>query len=148
MRFRKLQIAWSVSWSLAAVALIVLWVRSYSINDIGTYGLPSGPGYMFSSLQAEISIARFKWIEGSVSEGWSFLTHAANYRAWEKNPSSEFLGIRFGSFFVALPYWIIVASVAILSAMPVLPSRFSLHTLLVATTLVAVLLGLIVWAAR
>ena len=30
MRFRKLRIAWSVFWGLAAVLLIVLWVRSYS----------------------------------------------------------------------------------------------------------------------
>ena len=29
MRFRKLRIAWSVVWGLAAVLLIVLWVRSY-----------------------------------------------------------------------------------------------------------------------
>src|SRR5215212_8964377 len=29
MRFRKLRIAWSVFWGLAAVLLIVLWVRSY-----------------------------------------------------------------------------------------------------------------------
>jgi len=30
MRFRKLRIAWSVVWGLAAVLLIALWVRSYS----------------------------------------------------------------------------------------------------------------------
>src|SRR5262245_30694970 len=29
MRFRKLRIAWSVLWGVAAVLLIVLWVRSY-----------------------------------------------------------------------------------------------------------------------
>src|SRR4051812_42476544 len=33
MRFRKLRIAWSVFWGLAAVLLIVLWVRSYRLND-------------------------------------------------------------------------------------------------------------------
>src|SRR6187431_2373803 len=29
MRFRQLRIAWSVVWGVAAVLLIVLWVRSY-----------------------------------------------------------------------------------------------------------------------
>ena len=29
MRFRKLRIAWSVTWGIACVLLIVLWVRSY-----------------------------------------------------------------------------------------------------------------------
>src|SRR6476620_6466011 len=33
MRFRKLRIAWSVVWGLAAVLLIALWVRSYWRHD-------------------------------------------------------------------------------------------------------------------
>lgn len=33
MKDRKLRIAWSVVWGLAAVLLIALWVRSYSTND-------------------------------------------------------------------------------------------------------------------
>ncbi len=33
MRFRKLRIAWSVVWGLAAVLLIALWVRSYDTDD-------------------------------------------------------------------------------------------------------------------
>src|SRR5690348_8525325 len=34
MRFRKLRIAWSVVWGLAAVLLIVFWVRSYWHVDV------------------------------------------------------------------------------------------------------------------
>ena len=33
MRYRKLRIAWSVFCGLAAVLLIVLWVRSYRVRD-------------------------------------------------------------------------------------------------------------------
>src|SRR5262245_16243948 len=33
MRFRKLRIAWSVVWGIAAVLLIVLWVRSFNRFD-------------------------------------------------------------------------------------------------------------------
>ena len=33
MKHRKLRIAWSVVWGIAAVLLIVLWVRSYLVWD-------------------------------------------------------------------------------------------------------------------
>src|SRR3954462_10124424 len=33
VRYRKLRIAWSIAWGLAAVLLIMLWVRSYSFFD-------------------------------------------------------------------------------------------------------------------
>src|SRR4051794_7311826 len=33
MKYRKLRIAWSVTWGIAAVLLIALWVRSYWIVD-------------------------------------------------------------------------------------------------------------------
>src|SRR3954451_7738148 len=34
MKFRKLRIAWSVFWGVAAVLLIALWVRSYWWSDV------------------------------------------------------------------------------------------------------------------
>ena len=34
MKFRKLRIAWSVTWGIAAVLLIALWVRSYWVYDL------------------------------------------------------------------------------------------------------------------
>ncbi len=40
MRFRKLRIAWSVFWGLAAVLLVVLWVRSYWWVDQLGYHCP------------------------------------------------------------------------------------------------------------
>jgi hypothetical protein len=46
-----------------------------------------------------------------------------------------------------MPYWFLVALSAALAATPWLRPRFSLHTLLIATALVAMLLGVIV-AAR
>src|ERR1700749_4721008 len=33
VRFRKLQIAWSVAWGVVAVLLVALWVRSYWCDD-------------------------------------------------------------------------------------------------------------------
>jgi hypothetical protein len=52
------------------------------------------------------------------------------------------------SYEVILPYWLIVVLLAVLAALPWPPWRFSLRTLLIATTLFAVVLGLVVWAAN
>jgi hypothetical protein len=47
-----------------------------------------------------------------------------------------------------VPYWIPVLLTATLAALPWLRWRFSLKALMIGTTLVAVLMGLIVWAVR
>jgi hypothetical protein len=44
-----------------------------------------------------------------------------------------------------VPYWFAVMLMIVASATPWFPLRFSLRTLLIATTLVAVVLGLAVW---
>src|SRR5689334_2821902 len=33
MKYRKVRIAWSAAWGVAAVLLVVLWVRSYYVVD-------------------------------------------------------------------------------------------------------------------
>jgi hypothetical protein len=57
------------------------------------------------------------------------------------------IGFSGDSFFFA--HWFVIVPVAILGLIPSWPLirwQFSLRTLLIATTLVAVVLGLIVWA--
>jgi hypothetical protein len=52
---------------------------------------------------------------------------------------------------VYMPHWFLVVGFAVLSAVPWIEHihwRFTLRTLLIATTLVAIVLGLIVWAVR
>jgi hypothetical protein len=34
VKYRKLRIAWSVMWGIAAIFFVVLWVRSYNVADI------------------------------------------------------------------------------------------------------------------
>ena len=41
MKHRKLRIAWSVAWGIAAVMLIALWVRSYWWRDFKVLYLPN-----------------------------------------------------------------------------------------------------------
>jgi hypothetical protein len=53
-----------------------------------------------------------------------------------------------GNSNAAVPFWFLVAVAAALSIAPWLRFRFSLRTLLIAMTLFAVVLGLIVWPRR
>ena len=51
-------------------------------------------------------------------------------------------------WYVQTPYWFLVALGVILAAASWVRWRFTLRTLLIVTTLVAVVLGLIVWLVR
>jgi ABC-type glycerol-3-phosphate transport system permease component len=146
---RRTRIAVSVFFGLLTVVLCVLWVRSYTTEAIVTIGISPGPGFMVGSSGGELSVARFGRIGGSVSRGLCAWENRYEGRlAWEGSPFNEILGLRFGSFFVAVPHCIAVAMTAAASAGSLVRWRFSLRTLLFATTLIAVALGLIAWAAR
>jgi hypothetical protein len=68
-------------------------------------------------------------------------------------PSLVWFGVirRSNSLTLWMPNWLLVLVFATLAAVPWLPwwsKRFSLRTLLIATTLIAVILGAIVYAAK
>jgi hypothetical protein len=67
------------------------------------------------------------------------------YRLIIPTQTAFFAPKRNGQF---VPYWLIVFVIAPIAAIPWLRARFSLRTLVIATTLVAVVLGLAVWATR
>ena len=145
MRFRKLRIAWSVGCTIACVLLIALWARSYwwsdsvckeSVADLKCVHIQNGQ-------------FRFQHRAGLViapQPGWH---HQSTYNPV---PTSDLLLIPYfaydqDEFYV--PIWSVAFQFAILAAASIwLPMRFRLRTMLLATTLVAVVLGVIVWAAR
>ncbi len=139
MRFRKLRIAWSVGWGLAAVLLIVLWVRSYWLQD-GVYW-PGGGAW---SVNGTVCIVL------NEQSGWSLHTmrspesNDAKLRRYKKIARWA----NAGQLAVWPEYWLLTSIPLGIAALPWLPCRFSLRTLLIATTLVAVALGLVVWATR
>jgi hypothetical protein len=147
MRYRKLRIAWSVVCGIACVLLIALWVRSYGTGDVlneritktHAFTLVSQQGFCGALLFDPTVHASPKWGLISVSSptwqspSWDFAIHSKSDRYVQ----------------AMVPWWFVVLSVAIMSIItPRLKWRFSLRTLLIATTLVAVVLGLIVWAGR
>lgn len=139
---RRLRIAASVFCAVVAVALCVLWVRSYwrrdhvqgPWRDSGTINFWSSPG------QLTIGTVR------KPSSSWHLKT--LKYPdAWLPPPVRWGWGGNALGTTVYFPQRVLVVVFALLSAAPWIRPRFSLRDLLIATTLVAVVLGLEVWAA-
>jgi hypothetical protein len=144
MRFRNLRIAWSVAWGLVAVLLCVLWARSY---------------WQWDSVKVRTSFRNQMNV-------WSKMGFIHSYTGFRGGitPSVEVLSFPVSSFphveqwgwkwedgshwEAKWPHWFAAAIVAALAYVPWLSSRFSLRTLLIAMTLIALVLGAIVYAVR
>ena len=153
MRFRKLRIAWSIACAIACVLLVVLWMRSYQwVEAIRLTAAPNGGAIQCLSIPGRLAIGTFKF-----ASPWSFYRMSAS--EWQgvmtRSPVSDFPSPIWGGRLqnsivdqVFMPYWILVLSSVVIASVPWLRWRFSLRTLLIATTLVAVVLGLAVWLSR
>ena len=146
MRFRKLRIAWSVTFAIACVLLIVLWVRSYWCHDALWRTNANNNVKGVSSSAGTIVMESLQLDPGIDSAGWHFRTQPEDrtYRGFMWKSSGTYTR-------VGIPTWFLLILSVTLAAIPWLPwwsNRFSLRTLLIATTLVAVVLGLIVYATR
>jgi hypothetical protein len=145
MRFRKQRIAWSVACGIACVLLILFWVRSYRVIDVVHW--TTSTRITFVSEIGIIQVSRSKSIAiGARTWEWHTLTDfmGAFPRTWSFNSSRD--GFRF-----SFPHRLPIAISGVLAVAPWMRQlrwRFSLRTLLIATTLIAVVLGLIVWLRR
>ena len=163
MKHRKLRIALSVAWGVAAVLLIALWVRSYQREDI----LFKNAGRLTWIVQIDSFDGRLNLLThqedapSSIWLHWQCESPASLdlHRRYEEalravqvasgstpDPTFDFARLTrpFGMS-ARVPHWSGVLLLFGLAAAPWLRWRFSLRTLLIATTLVAVVLGLIVW---
>ena len=144
MKHRKLRIAWSVAWGVVAVLLVALWVRSYWVGNVLrcpvtqtiAIRLVSQRGFYGVGLR-DPSDTRDKEPNGLAAfmpeafapPTWHFFTRSSMY------PNERYL---------MAPWWTVALLTATLSVAAQRPRRFSLRTLLIVTTLVAMVLGLIV----
>jgi hypothetical protein len=156
MKHRKLRIAWSVAWGIACALLLV---TAYIARPTSP-SLPSSPqpygsswSFRFNRDQTLITETYHDW---SDDDDWM-----RRYAERRKSPTIDYLGFNrqsLGSQYLwTIPHWFPVAlsmiagywAPAVLSFALRLAKRlrwrFSPRTLLTATTLVAVGLGLIVW---
>jgi hypothetical protein len=149
----KLRIAFSVVCGIVCLLLIVLWVRRFSRDDDCRITLPATHAFTIHSMRGLVLVQVYKsnpedgwhWTTtmlGHDPEGWS--NFDSNVRAWHWVP----MGGSPQPF--AIPHWFLIVLSTALAVTPWVhwSKQFSLRTLLVATTLVAVVLGAVVYSLR
>jgi hypothetical protein len=156
MRFRKLRITWSVAWGLAAVLLIALWTHTlhYQVRVEGWVSKSHFIQFVMFKHWMGCTATSYQIAAGNWYPRATFQDNpvapsqekgASPSRGWRSKLSS---GPGQSSFTVTAPFWFPMLLTTLLVVAPWLQSlswRFSLRTLLIATTLVAVVLGLVVW---
>ena len=134
---RRLKIAWTVFFAVLTVALCVLWVRSYGRDDLIYIPATGSGAVIVASENGELGIL----LGDSPWSGWHWST--ARFPKPRHVPLWDWIGRA-----VRFPYWSTVVICAAVASIPWLPYRFSLRTMVIVTALVAVVLGLVVWASR
>src|SRR5438105_904200 len=153
MRFRKLRIAFSTFCVIACVLLIALWVRSCWWTEVGSLPFTAKWSVSFGSYPGVVGIGVGRQLNdcpwtllGIDAADWWLLQERVGSRPY----SSRMIGyFGYGGGVVVLPYWFAVFVSATFAGTPWLTRldwRFSLRTLLLAITAVAVVLGLVAWA--
>jgi hypothetical protein len=172
---RWLRFAWTAFWGIAAVLLIALWVRSYWWADRLYVPLTDRHTIAIGSILGGVTFAPWvptayridssQWFRsekdgepppGLVNRGLSreklalIAQHEGMWAEAKRQPRPIRFGIlNYKSYFVILsPYIVLVGGAGVFSVLPWFHWRFSVRTLLITTTLVAVGLWLIVWLTR
>jgi hypothetical protein len=158
MRFRRLRIAFSATCLTACVLLIVLWVRSYWWVDTIAERVSATTWITGWSVEGQILWMLESNPNDSRPAGWNidkvrieeFNDMMDGNPYYQPHPfgSPVLRRITFDSKQGAIPYWFSALVAATVATLPWLCWRFSLRTLLIATTLVALVLGAIVYAVR
>src|SRR3954470_3499442 len=150
MKFRKRRIAWSVFWGLACVLLVVLWVRSYSSSQSAIWVSSGGHVFLFGSKLGDgtfIYEANPQVID-RIGAGWTFMNEEVSPQLKKEEQRWITGRFRFGSGIanrtrITAPFWLLASSCGVAGAatcFPFIRWQFTLRTLLIATTLVAVVL--------
>jgi hypothetical protein len=156
MRFRKLRIAWSVLCGIVCLLLIILWVRSYGQDEHVQFQFVY-PQLFAHSVQGLFCIGvssnsfadHVFYLNGQSNATNEVRARDLRAEYFQYTNAGGFGVLRSPQSFVILaPHWIYVALAGGLAASPWIPSRFSLRTLLIATTLLALILGTIIATTR
>jgi hypothetical protein len=150
MKHRKLRIAWSAVWGILCLLLIVLWVRSYDVTD----GIIRGSQTSSKEISISISSDRGTLMFGRLTFpiGQRPFAVPKKWTYYPDEPGFGPIGSKFvwrlsdEHFIVRFPTELPAALFAILATAPWIRWRFSLRALLIGMTVVAVGLGLALWA--
>lgn len=141
---RRLRIVWTAFFGVLCVLLVALWVRSYSEFYFVRWNLLSIATVTNWSVNGRIHTLYWSgatpgsWVVGNVEDNLGLLTSL-------NLPSFTFYHLANGGEF-AIPHGVVVLAFVASAVTPWLPWKFSLRTLLIVTTLTAVVLGLMVWS--
>ena len=150
----RLKIAWTVFFAVLSVALCVLWLRSYWYIDAIIFDSPWAKAFGGASVVGEIEIGMTPL---SPNNFVKFDSHGVIDRSEERAFMHEYssticgFGVSHGTpeTFILIPHWfaiLLVSGIAIgIWKRPYW--RFSLRTMLIVTTLVAVGFGLAVYVS-
>src|SRR6478735_1959010 len=143
MKYRKLRIAWSVVWGVVAISLVVLWVRSYSrayhvlahdSSQESAFGVESGGWEVAYNGVPKLSELHFN-LSAEDTTVDELRTHFGFY--FGQHPLGP------GAWLFVVPIWatvLLAAALAPFSWNDRFRLAFNLRTLLIATTLIAVVL--------
>jgi hypothetical protein len=136
---RSLRIAWSVAFGIFSVLLVALWVRSYWIADFVSF---TSPTRTFDLWSRDETTNIYHLNHLAFGERIAFQEYGWDFRSEPSSPVVERFKTNLPStFYVRFPIYLLVIPFAVIACVPWLPWTFSVRTLLIATTLVAVLLG-------
>ena len=156
---RYLRLAFSATCLIACVLLIVLWVRSYLWGDALDYKKSR-----LASVYSNYGHIQIQWLNidsgvmSTTSHGWKYRTIPVVQSwsfGWFSMKGTRMAGVAevFAADVVVIrvPTCLLINPFAAIGLLPWIRKpkwRFSLRTLLISITLLAVVLGLIVWQVR
>lgn len=145
---RYLRISWTVPCAIVCLLLVCLWVRSYGTID-GLAGIVANQRLSVHAAKGRVRMSVSGRADVSGYPPYQFVSFPATSGLSDETASSFHFHSMGNWKFVSVPIWSVLLCTAVFAAFPWLPlKRFSLRTLLIATTAVAVVLGMVVWSMR
>jgi hypothetical protein len=141
MRYRKLRIAWSMFWLLLCALVVALAIRSQYWLDRPPYGSTQRWALVHGTFFWNTGVVPIYVYSGPTAPPYPIVHYGIDSYPTSIQYFAEDGGVR-------IRLWPVAAALLILATASWIPVRFSLRTLLTATTLVAVVLGVIMYASK
>jgi hypothetical protein len=140
-KYYKLRITVSAVFAILCVGLTCLWVRSHVWRST-LQGVIGSQRLQFTSENGSLAVLVFPNVQSRnfPRRDWTITSSNAGdnaFRSWR-------VSMQPNDVIAVLPWWFVVLVLVIAAATPWIRWKYSLRTLLIATTLVAVALGLAV----